>query len=195
MRGELARFERFGDERHLLFSSELKGFLADPSFPREIDRAALDEYLTFLFVPSPRTMFKGVQKLRPGHYVTVENGRVSDGSFAPRTPSVRDMRRQPVRIAELQDHLTAAVKRQMISDVPVGALLSGGVDSATVVALMRRVSGQRVMTFTVGFADQVAQPGLLAGTFHPELTDDLRVHRHFVAMEPAAARRRREGPL
>jgi asparagine synthase (glutamine-hydrolysing) len=140
------------DASHLLFSSEVKGLLADPTFPREIDRAALDEYLTYLFVPSPRTMFKGVQKLRPGHYLSIEDGQVKHGSFAPRAPRVRDVRRQPASIVELQDHLTAAIQRQMIADVPVGALLSGGVDSATVVALMRRVSGQRVMTFTVGFA-------------------------------------------
>lgn len=139
------------DSSHLLFASELKAFLGDPSFPREIDRSALDDYLTFLFVPSPRTMFKGVQKLRPGHYLQIVDGHSREGSFAPRAPQVRDVRRDPVSVEEVRDRLTAAVERQMISDVPVGALLSGGVDSATVTALMQRAASKQVMTFTVGF--------------------------------------------
>lgn len=145
------------DGRRLAFASELKAFLADPAFPREIDPVALDEYLTFLFVPSPRTIFKAVHKLRPGHCLVAEEGVMRTLQFAQRAPEPRPVTSEQAAIGELQDRLFAAVRRQMISDVPVGAMLSGGLDSATVVAIMRQVTEQPVKTFTVGFEGDFAE--------------------------------------
>ena len=145
----------------LLFASELKSFLADPHFPREIDPVALDAYLTFQFVPSPRTIFKNVQKLRPGHCMLVENGQVRTLPFYNRVPRLRTVVNETTLILELQALLQTAVKRQMISDVPVGALLSGGVDSAATVAIMQQITAQQVKTFTVGFAGAFAQNELI----------------------------------
>ena len=165
------------DGRSLRFASEAKAFLTDPAFPREIDLVGLDEYLTFQFVPSPRTIFKAAQKVPPGHAVVVEKGAVRMHRFARDTPQPLAPRNENAAIDELQALLAAAVERQMVSDVPVGALLSGGIDSATVVAIMRRATGQRVKTFTVGFAGAFAQNELAAarrsadilGTDHHEV--------------------------
>ncbi len=139
------------NRRHLLFASELRAFLADPSFPRVMDYAALDDYLTFQFVPSPRTMVRGVRKLRPGHCLVVEDGNELEVAYA-RDPAPLRLGGTPASLVEeLRERLTAAVERQLMSDVPLGALLSGGVDSATVVALMQRLRGGDTKTFTVGF--------------------------------------------
>jgi len=166
------------DGSHLLFASEVKAFLSDPSFPREIDLAALDRYLTFQFVPSPGTIFKGVQKLQPGHCLVVdEDGQTRVIPFARKAPVIREVINEASAVSELQNTLAGAVKRQMISDVPVGAMLSGGVDSAAVVALMQQSTNQRVKTFTVGFVGDFAKNELKAarrsaailGTDHYEI--------------------------
>jgi asparagine synthase (glutamine-hydrolysing) len=145
------------DRRHLLFSSEMKTFLLDPTFRREVDPVALDEYLTYQFVPAPRTIFRGVQKLRSGHYLLAENGRVREHAFARMTAPARAVVTEAAGVADVQQQLAAAVERQMISDVPIGALLSGGVDSATVCALMRQATDGPVKTFTVGFEGNYAK--------------------------------------
>ena len=147
---------------HLLFASEIKAFLADPCFPREIDPVGLDEYLTFQFVPSPRTIFKGVQKVPPGHCLVVEDGTVRTHAFARTAIHPAPVGDEVHAVATLQERLSAAVKRQMISDVPVGAMLSGGVDSATVVAIMRQVTAQPIKTFTVGFEGNFAKDEIAA---------------------------------
>ena len=141
------------DDRRVLFASEIKGLFADASLEREIDLAALDQYLTFQFVPSPHTMFKNIRKLRPGHLLCIERGRIIEASFVRSVPDSKRPEREEDAIEELRLHLRESIRRQMISDVPVGALLSGGVDSAVVVALMQEISGKRVKTFTVGYKD------------------------------------------
>jgi asparagine synthase (glutamine-hydrolysing) len=141
----------------LLFASEIKAFLADPAFERAIDPAALDEYLTFQFVPSPRTLFAGVQKIPPGHCMIVEGGVARLEAFARRAPQTERITDERAAVGALQEHLVAAVRGQMISDVPVGAMLSGGVDSATVVALMQEATDRPVKTFTVGFEGNFAK--------------------------------------
>ncbi|MEO8603111.1 MAG: asparagine synthase (glutamine-hydrolyzing) [bacterium] len=168
------------DGRCLRFASELKAFLADPTFPRDIDPVGLDLYLTFQFVPSPRTMFAAVQKVPPGHQVIVEGHTVRIERFTDTAPQPSPNADEAAAVEELQRHLRAAVERQMVSDVPLGALLSGGIDSATVVAIMREVSGRRVQTFTVGFAGGFANDELAAarrtaallGTEHHEVVVD-----------------------
>lgn len=140
----------------LVFASEIKGVLAHPGVSRDLDPAAIPAYLTFGYVPTPRTFFAGIRSLPPGHVLTVEAGA------PPRlerywTPSRRD--RSSGRAApsleeagsELRRLLTEAVARRMVADVPIGALLSGGVDSSAVVATMARLGPGRVSTFTIGF--------------------------------------------
>jgi asparagine synthase (glutamine-hydrolysing) len=167
------------DGRCLRFASELKAFLTDPAFPRDIDLVALDQYVTFQFVPSPRTIFAAVKKLPPGHRVIAEHGRVRVESFAREIPRQVVPRDERTAVAELQDRLIAAVEGQMMSDVPVGALLSGGIDSATVVAIMRQMTGRRVKTFTVGFAGAFASDELVAARRSAAI---LRTEHHEVVL-------------
>ncbi len=138
------------DGSRLSWGSELKAILADPSVSAETDLEALDLFLTFRFVPAPWTMFRGIHKLRPGHRLVNDRGTTRIEQYwrprpEPLTLSERDCEEL------LRERLEAAVSRQMISDVPVGALLSGGIDSAAVVALMRQHTTEPVRTFTVGF--------------------------------------------
>ncbi len=144
----------YRDQQRLVWASEIKALLADATIPREVDREALDLYLTFRFVPSPRTMFAGIEKLAPGHrLIQDDKGCRIERYFEPPAEGQNERRSEAEWIAILQEQLEAAVRRQMMSDVPIGALLSGGVDSGVVVAIMSRLTSHPVRTFTVGFAE------------------------------------------
>ncbi len=168
----------YSDKDRLVWGSEIKAILVDPTIPREVDRRALDLYLTFRFVPSPHTMFQNIQKLAPGHRLIQDETscRVERFFHAPKETQ-NDRLSESDWIAILQERLEAAVKRQMISDVPIGALLSGGVDSGAVVAIMSQLTDHPVRTFTVGFADsedinelkEARDTAALFGTQHEEV--------------------------
>ncbi len=155
----------------LLFASEAKALFVNPPLTPEVDLEALDLYLTFQYVPGPRTLFRGVRKLPPGHLLVMEKGRIEirrywDVVFEEGEPGI-DLS----EAAEEFRHLFAeAVRLHLVSDVPVGALLSGGIDSSSVVGLMAEASPVPVQTFTVGFD----MPGM-----HNELPDARLVARHF----------------
>ncbi|HEV8679837.1 MAG TPA: asparagine synthase (glutamine-hydrolyzing) [Stellaceae bacterium] len=145
-----------------LFGSEIKALLAWPGLPRTPNLAAIDHYLTLQYVPAPETAFAGVKRLPPAHYLVV--GADSAGNWQEAEP-VRywelpepDIARVASRPAELQRelvaHLTEAVRLRMIADVPLGAFLSGGVDSSAVVAMMARAGTGRVKTFSIGFPEK-----------------------------------------
>ena len=137
----------------LLFGSEIKAILAWPGVPRIPDLEAIDQYLTFQYVPAPRTAFDGIRKLPPAHAMTVE----ADGAMRIRRywslPEPAAARPRPA--VEIREELVArfdeAVRLRLVSDVPLGAFLSGGIDSASVVAAMARASDRPVRTFTIGF--------------------------------------------
>jgi len=161
----------------LTWASEIKALLVDPMIPRRVDLESLDLYLTFRFVPSPRTMFAGIRKLPPGHYlVNDEQGCRVKRYFTPVAESESRLT-EGDQISLLQEGLAAAVRRQMISDVPVGALLSGGVDSGVVVAIMRQLSDSPIRTFTVGFEgdddvnelEEARRTASLFGTVHEQV--------------------------
>jgi len=139
------------DGRRLTWASEIKALLVDPAVPRRVDTDALDLFLTFRFVPSPLTMFAGIRKVRPGHMVVKDDCGWCEKRFSFEGVATADHLTEQDWIALLQERLEGAVQRQMMSDVPIGALLSGGVDSGVIAALMSRVSDQHVRTFTVGF--------------------------------------------
>jgi asparagine synthase (glutamine-hydrolysing) len=147
----------YDDGRRIIFASELKAILADPATPRQLDWEALGEYLALGYVTAPRTIFTGINKLRPGHYLVLEPGRAEIRSYWDWLPAFRRAKRDypdaewPARTREM---LAAAVKDRLLSDVPLGAFLSGGVDSSAVVALMAAASERPVKTFTIGFADR-----------------------------------------
>lgn len=163
----------------LVFASEIKGVLAYPGSGRQPDLAAIHEYLTFQYVPSPMTAFQGVAKLPPAHVAVVERGREPRISryWSLPAPSLGAPQRP---VAELTEELVAelreATRLRLIADVPLGAFLSGGVDSSAVVAAMAAVSKEPVRTFTIGFEDQAFDERAYArdvarryGTRHEEL--------------------------
>jgi asparagine synthase (glutamine-hydrolysing) len=139
----------------LRFASELKAIVADETVPRGIDARAMRLYLRYGYVPSPHTIYESVRKLPPAHFLLCENGAVSVHRYWDPVPfaldpsSTTDADAQ----AELDARLATAVRQRMIADVPLGAFLSGGIDSSLVVALMQEQSAARVKTFTIRFDD------------------------------------------
>jgi asparagine synthase (glutamine-hydrolysing) len=169
--GQKPLFWRF-DGRRFLFGSEIKTILAagGPEGARpELDLRSLDEYLTLRFIPSPRTLFQGIRKLPPAHLLVLDASHVepsrSGGSLAP-APSIEvrrywRLRYTPKRsdheaeiVEEAGERIREAVESHMISDVPVGAYLSGGMDSSLVVAMMAEMRDEPIQTFAVGVDDQ-----------------------------------------
>jgi asparagine synthase (glutamine-hydrolysing) len=144
-----------------VFASEIKGVLAHPAVPCEPDQRALSAYLTFGYVPTPYTFFAGIRSLPPGHTLTLTPGaepRIErywqlelpglDGGRPLLEIGLDDAARQ------IRAHLERAIRRRLISDVPLGAFLSGGIDSSAIVAVMAGAMGEPVKTFTIGFEDQ-----------------------------------------
>ncbi|MBN8279086.1 MAG: amidotransferase 1, exosortase A system-associated [Gammaproteobacteria bacterium] len=140
----------------LLFASELKSLLLHPDLPRRLLPRAVEDYLTFGYVPEPDTIYSDVRKLEPGHYMVVDgNGNQSirqywdldTGRFGAHQPTEADARE------ELMQHLTDAVRRRLLAEVPLGAFLSGGVDSSAVVAVMAGLMDESVKTCSISFDD------------------------------------------
>lgn len=135
----------------LLFGSELKALLQVPGLPREIDPGAIDAYLTYQYVPHPRTIFQGIQKLPPGCYLTFDGKKLEVASYwnpdfsSEVAISLDDAKTELIRL------FTDSVKLRLQADVPLGAFLSGGVDSSLVVATMKQLTDQPVKTFSIGF--------------------------------------------
>lgn len=140
------------------FASEIKALLVDPAVGRSVDIQALSNFLTLHYVPGPRTMFSGIMKLQPGHMMTVRNGKVDIERYweVKKEPSLVKCMGQ-AREEDLADHLYSAlnesVKKRMQSDVPIGALLSGGLDSSAILGLMTELAGRPVPSFTVGYSE------------------------------------------
>jgi asparagine synthase (glutamine-hydrolysing) len=144
-----------------VFASELQALLQHPALRREVDLPALDDYLTYGYIPAPRTAFRGISKLPPAHYLLLRFDPGRPGPPATRIERYWQLEYGPklalteAEAAEgLLEVLTEAVRLRLTADVPLGALLSGGVDSSLVVALMSRLSGRAVKTFSVGFEER-----------------------------------------
>lgn len=138
----------------LTFGSEIKAVLADPAVAREPNYAAIDLYLTYQYVPSPLTAFDGIHKLPPAHYLTcTAAGEVKvERYWSPPAPEKSSASPEELQRA-IVDAMRDSVRLRMVADVPLGAFLSGGIDSGAVVALMAEQSSQKVKTFSIGFED------------------------------------------
>jgi asparagine synthase (glutamine-hydrolysing) len=159
----------------LTFASELHALLEDPSVPRALDFEALDAYLALGWVPGPRSAFAAVRKLPPAHILVWGDGRVRvqrywELRYGPKRRGGPDVEQ------ELRERIRAAVRRRLIADVPLGAFLSGGIDSSAVVAAMAEASSRPVKTFSIGFTtdhyNELPKARLVAkafGTDHHEL--------------------------
>ncbi|MBI3622346.1 MAG: asparagine synthase (glutamine-hydrolyzing) [Nitrospirae bacterium] len=146
----------------LLFASELKALLEYDGLQKTIDPRALASFLTFLYIPSPGTILTGVRKLPPAHLLRYRKGELSLRSYwRPGFPNERErrrlLRRHPRDIAdELKSLVTESVRAHLISDVPLGVFLSGGLDSGSIAALMARESSGPIDTFTIGYGEEAA---------------------------------------
>ena len=135
----------------LLFASEIKALLQCPAVRREVDPTALAAYLRLRYVPGPRTMFRDIWKLQPGHLLTVHDGRVSVRAYWD--VPLDGAGPQPGTAAELRARVEESVRLRLVSDVPLGVFLSGGIDSSSVVALMAPMVDDAIQTFSVGYPD------------------------------------------
>jgi asparagine synthase (glutamine-hydrolysing) len=204
----LAR-DRFGEKplfygwsgKDLVFGSELKALAAHPAWSPSLNRNALTSFMRYSYVPAPATIWAGIRKLPAASYVTFSADAAAGWMPAPKPYwSLREVvtAAQANRIAderdaiaELQRLLSIAVKRQCLSDVPLGAFLSGGIDSSTIVALMQAQASQPVRTFTIGFKDdafdEAAEARTVAahlGTSHTELYVDPETARNVIPKLP-----------
>jgi asparagine synthase (glutamine-hydrolysing) len=181
----------FSDARHLVFASELKALLADRSVPSEIDTAALGDFLHLLSIPDPRSIFSGVRKLLPGHYLVVHDGKIEERCYWDVTVNPDERMSFDEACGGFGPRFEAAVASHMVADVPVGAFLSGGVDSSSAVALASGISHEPLNTFSVTFPglgefDESRYAALVAGhcgTNHHEFN----LQPHLVDVLPEVA--------
>lgn len=187
-------FYYYLDSRRFVAASEIKAILQVPGVAPELDPSGLDDYLTFRYTPSPNTLLRGIRKLPPGHSLvfdpsawSLEVRRYNDG-----LPGKTE-RRSPAEWTELySETFERAVRRQMISDVPLGVLLSGGVDSSYVTAVAASATSVPVRTYTVGFEEgyygnefrEARETAALFGTDHTEVVISAR---DFLDFMPEAA--------
>ena len=167
---------------HWIFGSELKSLLVHPGLPREIDPLAVEDYFGYGYVPEPRTIFKGVFKLGPGCTLTLRRGEPApqpveywDVPFKAAVPITEQEARE-----ELVHRLRESVKLRLISDVPLGAFLSGGVDSSTVVAMMAGLSPDPVVTCSISFGD----PAFNESEYAQAVADRYQTRHHVEQVDP-----------
>jgi len=156
-RDRLGKKPLFYSERDgvVSFASEIRSLLQDRSISRSVDYEALDVYLALGYVPSPLSAFRQVRKLAPAHRLVFRDGRSRiDAYWHLRYTPKRSFTDERGLCEELRERMRVAVRRRMISDVPLGAFLSGGIDSAAVVAVMAEESSRPVKTFSIGFDDE-----------------------------------------
>lgn len=135
----------------LLFASEIKSILADHTVSRELNYSALNEYLALGYVPAPMTLFKGIEKLLPGHYLICERDQISQHCYWDLDPETVDHLPEEEWVERVREKLLESTRIRLISDVPLGAFLSGGIDSSAIVAAMARMTDQPVKTYSIGF--------------------------------------------
>jgi asparagine synthase (glutamine-hydrolysing) len=178
---------------HLIFGSEVKALLAHPDCPRELDARNLSKYLAYEYVPSPHCIFKGIHKLPAGHWLTWKNGQTRLGRYWDLKFSVGADGRSEDEIAEeLRERLKEAVRLRLISDVPLGVFLSGGIDSSSVVALMAELMPPaQIKTFAIGFEeksfDESAHARRVAGFFGTDHREQILQSKTLLDILPEVA--------
>ena len=142
----------YEDDEKIVFGSEIKSILQAPNVHLTIDFQALNNYLTFEYIPAPRSIFKEIRKLKPGHWLTWQAGQIKIRSYWHLEPNIADWNEKEAE-DQLRSILKDSVKMRLISDVPLGAFLSGGIDSSIIVSLMADLQKEPVKTFSIGFKE------------------------------------------
>lgn len=173
-----------GGQKAFIFASELKAISEHPQFEKNISRSALTLYMRFCYIPTPHSIYEGISKLEPGTFLalSLKDGKLTKGTYWDAFEAVANGIKDPLTgddeeiVNKLEEVLTKSISNQMISDVPIGAFLSGGIDSSAVVSLMQYISNRPVQTFTIGFNEQNYNEAIFAkevaahlGTEHTEL--------------------------
>lgn len=143
----------FWDQKHFLFASELKAILADPLVEKSIDYTAVDDYLTYLYIPAPKTIFQQIYKLLPGHYLVISRDGLIERQYWDLHFGSKNTKTEAEMAEELLTVLKKSVSSHLMSDVPLGAFLSGGIDSSAVVGLMAQSVADPVNTASIGFQE------------------------------------------
>jgi len=163
------------DGKNIRFASEIKAILQDPAVPRRADHQSLHYFLNLRFIPGEGTLFAGIKRLLPAHYLLFENGHISMGRYFKLQPINHGQQSESYYREGIRHHLREAVRKQKISDVPVGVYLSGGLDSSALVAYMSETANTPVRTFSMGFnepTDELDDARIIAnhfGTDHQEI--------------------------
>jgi len=178
--------------RHLAFASEVKALLEVPGIESEIDPESLHQYLTFLWVPDPKTMFRGVRKLPAGHYAILREGQLNltnywDLTFPPYRSAFPRSERE--LCDEIRERFRRSVEARMVSDVPIGAFLSAGLDSSSIVGMMSRAARQPLRTYTITFPSKhrVGESTLDNPDVPARLARYLGCENHRIIVEPDVA--------
>lgn len=186
----------------ILFGSEIKSLLECSAVPRKLNHHALNAYLTLGYVPAPQTLFEGIHKLPAGHYMTVQDGKVELVEYWDVPYQAAHHQTADDVIEQVYQLLADSVRARLISDVPLGAFLSGGIDSSVVVGIMSQFSGHPINTYSVGFNDpeinelpyarmvaehfQTNHHELLMSDCSPDLLEKLVWHSDEPVADPAA---------
>lgn len=168
------------DGRHFVFASELKALIEHPAIDQTVDLDAIGTFLECQFIPAPQTIYRSVRRLEAGHALVLENGTLKNWSYW--TPDFSHKESWDEACAEdaLHQEIRASVERMMISDVPIGSFLSGGLDSSLVSALMSDITGRPIETFSVGFQGPVAGS---EHRFSEQVSQHIGSHHHALMLD------------
>lgn len=144
----------YNDDSRLLFGSEIKAILADKTIPREVNQIGLSYYFDLMYIPNPHSAFQNIYKLEPGYILKVSENNIEKKKFWNFDPSKIQVVNSKQDLKDEFLHLFEdSVKKRMLSEVPLGAFLSGGIDSSSIVAMMAKNSSERIKTYSIGFED------------------------------------------
>jgi asparagine synthase (glutamine-hydrolysing) len=174
----------WNDGKRLVFASEAKAILGVPGIPTELDRDALASYLALGYVPAPQSIFRGIRKLPPATLLVVENGYARERRYWQLPSQVDDGVDEATWIARVRQRLEEAVRLQMVSDVPIGAFLSGGIDSSAVVAFMSKHSDRPVKTYAIGFDGGDAESFYNELPYARQIAEQFRTDHHEILVRP-----------
>jgi asparagine synthase (glutamine-hydrolysing) len=162
------------DHKKLIFGSEIKSILEHPDVNLEVDDFAVSDYLSLGYIPAPRSIYRSIKKVRPGHYIRVQAGKIQEVQYWDLRFRSSETRSEEEWRERLLDEVKTAVRIRLMSEVPLGGFLSGGIDSSAVVATMSDLLRQPVKTATIGFDDERFDES----KFARQVSDHLRTDHH-----------------
>ena len=175
------------DGRELMFASEAKALLAVPGVPTRLDQAALAQYLSVGYVAAPNAIFEGMSKLEPGTALIAEDGQVRKHRYYRLPAQIDGSRSEQQWVEAVRAELERSVRDQMVSDVPIGAFLSGGIDSSAVVAFMSRHSSQPVKTYSIGFQGSTGAQLYNELPYARQVAEQFGTDHHEIVVQPDVA--------